>query len=263
MASVAANIINDEHGKPSYYLTYASDISNKIELEQKIATNQNMLQLVFDVIPQAFFKKDKNGNKMSKRLGNAADPFETIETYSADASRWYMISNASPWDNLKFNLEGLDEVRRKFFGTLYNTYSFFALYANIDRFSYKEPEMDIQLRPEIDRWIISRLNTLIEKVKESMDDYEPTKATRLIQEFVVDDFSNWWVRLCRKRFWRGEYEADKISAYQTLYTCMVTIAKLGAPIAPFFMDKLYLDLNNTLDANGILYDLKLYLHFYK
>ncbi|MFM6954732.1 MAG: isoleucine--tRNA ligase [Sphingobacteriaceae bacterium] len=186
---------------------------------------------------------DKNGNKMSKRLGNAVDPFETIETYSADASRWYMISNASPWDNLKFNLEGLDEVRRKFFGTLYNTYSFFALYANIDRFSYKEPEMDIQLRPEIDRWIFSLLNSLIKEVDGYYEDFEPTKAARAIQSFVDEHLSNWYVRLCRRRFWKGEYTEDKISAYQTLYTCLSTISKLMSPIAPFYADRLFLDLN--------------------
>lgn len=188
---------------------------------------------------------DKNGNKMSKRLGNALDPFETIETYSADASRWYMISNAAPWDNLKFNIEGLDEVRRKFFGTLYNTYSFFALYANIDRFSYKEPEMDIQLRPEIDRWIISLLNSLIKEVDGYYEDFEPTKATRAIQNFVDEHLSNWYVRLCRRRFWKGEYTEDKISAYQTLYTCLTTVAKLMSPIAPFFADRLFLDLNSV------------------
>ncbi len=188
---------------------------------------------------------DKNGNKMSKRLGNAADPFETIETYSADASRWYMISNASPWDNLKFNLEGLDEVRRKFFGTLYNTYSFFALYANIDRFSYKEPEMELQLRPEIDRWIISLLNSLIKEVDGYYEDFEPTKAARAIQSFVDEHLSNWYVRLCRRRFWKGEYTDDKISAYQTLYTCLNTVSKLMSPIAPFFADRLFQDLNNV------------------
>jgi len=188
---------------------------------------------------------DKNGNKMSKRLGNAVDPFETIETYSADASRWYMISNAAPWDNLKFNIEGLDEVRRKFFGTLYNTYSFFALYANIDRFSYKEPEMDIQLRPEIDRWIISLLNSLIKEVDGHYEDFEPTKAARAIQNFVDEHLSNWYVRLCRRRFWKGEYTEDKISAYQTLYTCLTTVAKLMSPIAPFFADRLFLDLNSV------------------
>ena len=186
---------------------------------------------------------DKNGNKMSKRLGNAVDPFETIETYSADASRWYMISNASPWDNLKFNIEGLDEVRRKFFGTLYNTYSFFALYANIDRFTYKEAEMDIQLRPEIDRWIISLLNSLVKEVDGYYEDFEPTKAARAIQNFVDEHLSNWYVRLCRRRFWKGDYTDDKISAYQTLYTCLNTVAKLMSPIAPFFSDRLFLDLN--------------------
>ena len=194
---------------------------------------------------------DKNGNKMSKRLGNAADPFETIETYSADASRWYMISNASPWDNLKFNLEGLDEVRRKFFGTLYNTYSFFALYANIDRFSYKEPEMDIQLRPEIDRWIISLLNSLIKEVDGYYEDFEPTKAARAIQSFVDEHLSNWYVRLCRRRFWKGEYTEDKISAYQTLYTCLTTISKLMSPIAPFYADSLFLDLNEVSGKESV------------
>ncbi len=194
---------------------------------------------------------DKNGNKMSKRLGNAADPFETIETYSADASRWYMISNASPWDNLKFNLEGLDEVRRKFFGTLYNTYSFFALYANIDRFSYKDPEMDIQLRPEIDRWIISLLNSLIKEVDGYYEDFEPTKAARAIQSFVDEHLSNWYVRLCRRRFWKGEYTEDKISAYQTLYTCLTTISKLMSPIAPFYADRLFLDLNEVSGKESV------------
>ena len=188
---------------------------------------------------------DKNGNKMSKRLGNTADPFETIETYSADASRWYMISNASPWDNLKFNIESLDEVRRKFFGTLYNTYSFFALYANIDRFTYKEAEMDIQLRPEIDRWIISLLNSLVKEVDGYYEDFEPTKAARAIQNFVDEHLSNWYVRLCRRRFWKGDYTEDKISAYQTLYTCLDTVAKLMSPIAPFFSDRLFIDLNGV------------------
>ncbi|WP_407426403.1 isoleucine--tRNA ligase [Arcticibacter sp.] len=186
---------------------------------------------------------DKNGNKMSKRLGNAVDPFETIEKYSADATRWYMISNASPWDNLKFNEEGLDEVRRKFFGTLYNTYAFFALYANIDKFTYAEPEISSASRPEIDRWIISRLNTLVNDVDGFYDDFEPTRAARVIQEFVDEHLSNWYVRLCRRRFWKGEYTEDKISAYQTLYTCLNTIAKLMSPIAPFFSERLFLDLN--------------------
>ncbi len=188
---------------------------------------------------------DKNGNKMSKRLGNGVDPFATIEKYSADATRWYMISNASPWDNLKFNEEGLDEVRRKFFGTLYNTYAFFALYANIDNFNYAEAEIAIENRPEIDRWIISLLNSLTKEVDTFYADYEPTKAARAIQNFVDEHLSNWYVRLCRRRFWKGEYTEDKISAYQTLYTCLDTISKLMAPISPFFADQLYLDLNNA------------------
>ncbi len=185
---------------------------------------------------------DKNGHKMSKRLGNATDPFETIAEYGPDATRWYMISNANPWDNLKFDIEGIAEVRRKFFGTLYNTYSFFALYANIDNFTYSEAEVPLNERPEIDRWIISELNTLVKIVDEAYADYEPTKAARAISEFVGENLSNWYVRLCRRRFWKGDYAQDKIAAYQTLYTCLLTISKLGAPIAPFFMDKLYRDL---------------------
>ena len=188
---------------------------------------------------------DKNGQKMSKRLGNAVDPFETLAKYGADATRWYMISNANPWDNLKFDVEGIEEVRRKFFGTLYNTYSFFALYANLDGFTYAEAEVPLEKRPEIDRWILSELHTLIAKVKEAFLDYEPTRATRLISDFVQDNLSNWYVRLCRRRFWKGEYEEDKISAYQTLYTCLEVVAKLSAPVAPFFMDKLYRDLNGA------------------
>ncbi|MGJ1431763.1 isoleucine--tRNA ligase [Sphingobacterium spiritivorum] len=188
---------------------------------------------------------DKNGNKMSKRLGNGVDPFATIDHYSADATRWYMISNAAPWDNLKFNTEGLDEVRRKFFGTLYNTYAFFALYANIDKFAYTEPDIAIESRPEIDRWIISLLNSLTKEVDEYLADYEPTKAARAIQNFVDENLSNWYVRLCRRRFWKGEYSEDKISAYQTLYTCLNTIAKLMSPISPFFSDRLFLDLNEV------------------
>ncbi|AJR02729.1 isoleucine--tRNA ligase [Siansivirga zeaxanthinifaciens] len=188
---------------------------------------------------------DKNGQKMSKRLGNAIDPFETLSTYGADATRWYMISNANPWDNLKFDLEGIEEVKRKFFGTLYNTYSFFQLYANLDNFTYAEADIPLDERPEIDRWILSELNTLIQKVDAYYAEYEPTKAARAISDFTQDYLSNWYVRLSRRRFWKGDYQADKISAYQTLYTCMLTIAKLGAPIAPFFMDKLYMDLNGV------------------
>lgn len=186
---------------------------------------------------------DKNGQKMSKRLGNAVDPFETLSTYGADATRWYMISNANPWDNLKFDLDGVAEVKRKFFGTLYNTYSFFSLYTNLDSFSYAEADIPLEERPELDRWILSELHTLIQKVDDYYADYEPTKAARAISDFTQDYVSNWYVRLSRRRFWKGDYQTDKISAYQTLYTCMVTIAKLGAPIAPFFMDRLYLDLN--------------------
>jgi isoleucyl-tRNA synthetase len=185
---------------------------------------------------------DKNGHKMSKRLGNAADPFDTLLEYGPDATRWYMISNANPWDNLKFDLEGIAEVRRKFFGTLYNTYSFFSLYANIDNFKYSEAPIPVNDRPEIDQWIISELNTLIKKVDAAYADYEPTKAARAISDFVQENLSNWYVRLCRRRFWKGEYAQDKIAAYQTLYECLLAISKLGAPIAPFFMDKLYRDL---------------------
>jgi len=186
---------------------------------------------------------DKNGQKMSKRLGNATDPFQTLDTYGADATRWYMIMNANPWDNLKFDLDGIEEVKRKFFGTLYNTYSFFTLYANLDQFKYIETDIPNEVRPEIDRWILSELHTLIQKVDAFYSDYEPTKAARAISEFTQDYLSNWFVRLSRRRFWKGNYETDKISAYQTLYTCMLTVAKLGAPIAPFFMDRLYLDFN--------------------
>jgi isoleucyl-tRNA synthetase len=188
---------------------------------------------------------DKNGQKMSKRLGNAADPFETLAEYGPDATRWYMISNANPWDNLKFDLEGIAEVRRKFFGTLYNTYSFFSLYANIDGFTYAEAEIPLNERPEIDRWILSELHTLIKEVDGFYEDYEPTKAARAISNFVQENLSNWYVRLCRRRFWKGEYGTDKIAAYQTLYTCLLNISKLSAPIAPFFMDKLYRDLTQT------------------
>ena len=191
---------------------------------------------------------DKNGQKMSKRLGNATDPFTTIEEYGPDATRWYMISNANPWDNLKFDIEGIAEVRRKFFGTLYNTYSFFALYANIDGFKYAEAEIPVNERPEIDQWIISELNTLIKNVDGFYADYEPTKAARAISDFVQENLSNWYVRLCRRRFWKGEYASDKIAAYQTLYTCLLTISKLSAPIAPFFMDRLYKDLTATTNS---------------
>jgi len=187
---------------------------------------------------------DKNGNKMSKRLGNVVNPFETIGNFGADATRWYLITNASPWDNLKFDLDGIKEVQRKFFGTLYNTYQFFALYANVDGFSFKEEYIPLENRPEIDRWILSSLNTLIKKVTLAMDDYEPTIAGRLVEEFVDEHLSNWYVRLCRRRFWKGEYEHDKICAYQTLYECLETLVRLIAPISPFFSDAVF----NNLEA---------------
>jgi len=186
---------------------------------------------------------DKNGQKMSKRLGNAVDPFTTLNTFGPDATRWYMISNANPWDNLKFDLDGITEIQRKFFGTLYNTYSFFSLYANLDNFTYAEADIEWKDRPEIDRWILSELHTLIAQVEKFYSEYEPTKATRAISDFVQENLSNWFVRLSRRRYWKGEYAHDKISAYQTLYQCLVTVAKLGAPVAPFFMDRLYKDLN--------------------
>ncbi|MDQ3045931.1 MAG: class I tRNA ligase family protein, partial [Bacteroidota bacterium] len=188
---------------------------------------------------------DKNGQKMSKRLGNAVDPFETIEKYGPDATRWYMITNAAPWDNLKFDIEGIAEVQRKFFGTLHNTYSFFALYANVDGFSFSEHDVPMKDRPEIDRWILSELNTLIKKVDEAFSDYEPHRAGRYIESFVDEHLSNWYVRLCRRRFWKGDYSSDKIAAYQTLYRCLEVIAQISAPIAPFFMDRLFNDLNTV------------------
>ena len=192
---------------------------------------------------------DKNGNKMSKRLGNAVDPFGAIEKYGADAVRWYMITNSQPWDNLKFDEAGVDEVRRKFFGTLYNTYAFFALYANIDKFDYKVADLPHAERPEIDRWILSELNSLILTVDEAYSDYEPTRAGRAISDFVDAHLSNWYVRLSRRRFWRSDDDKDKLSAYQTLYTCLETVARLSSPIAPFFSEQLYRDLNNVTDKN--------------
>ena len=197
---------------------------------------------------------DKNGNKMSKRLGNGVDPFVTLDKQGPDATRWYMITNSQPWDNLKFDMDGIDEVRRKLFGTLYNTYSFFALYANIDGFEYQQPDLPLQERPEIDRWILSELNTLVKTVDEAFGDYEPTRAGRAIQEFVDANLSNWYVRLCRRRFWKGEMTADKISAYQTLYTCLETLARLMSPIAPFFSERMFLDLNSVthrFDAESV------------
>ncbi len=195
---------------------------------------------------------DKNGQKMSKRLGNAVDPFETLKKYGADATRWYMITNAQPWDNLKFDVDGIIEVQRKFFGTLYNTYNgFLAVYANIDNFTYRETEIPYNQRPEIDRWVLSRLNSLVKEVGKAYEEYEPTKAGRLIQDFVCDELSNWYVRLCRRRFWKGEYTEDKISAYQTLYTCLEKVAILSSPIAPFFMDQLFNDLNDVTQKHKV------------
>ncbi len=193
---------------------------------------------------------DKEGKKMSKRLGNAVDPFEVLPEHGPDATRWYMISNANPWDNLKFDIEGVVEVKRKFFGTLYNTYSFMALYANIDEFDYSEADIPLKDRPEIDQWILSELHTLIKNVDEAYGDYEATRAARMISDYVQENLSNWYVRLCRRRFWKGDYGTDKISAYQTLYTCLSTVAKLSAPIAPFFMDQLYRDLDATTQKDG-------------
>lgn len=195
---------------------------------------------------------DKNGQKMSKRLGNAIDPFTTLDQYGPDATRWYMITNAQPWDNLKFDLEGISEVQRKFFGTLYNTYSFFALYANIDSFTYSEASIALNQRPEIDRWILSKLNSLIAEVDAAYTTYEPTKAGRAIQDFVTEQLSNWYVRLCRRRFWKNDDAQDKLAAYQTLYTSLETVALLAAPIAPFFMDQLYTDLNSTKESTQTL-----------
>ncbi|HEY3389965.1 MAG TPA: class I tRNA ligase family protein, partial [Prolixibacteraceae bacterium] len=199
---------------------------------------------------------DANGNKMSKRLNNGVDPFAAIEKYGSDPLRWYMITNSQPWDNLKFDIAGVEEVRRKFFGTLYNTYNFFALYANVDGFTFNEKQIAEEERPELDRWILSLLNSLIKDVTESFENYEPTRAGRAISDFVTENLSNWYVRLSRKRFWGGEYDTDKISAYQTLYTCLETVAKLAAPIAPFYSDQLYCDLNRV---SGREFDVSVHL----
>ncbi|MBQ5524065.1 MAG: class I tRNA ligase family protein, partial [Paludibacteraceae bacterium] len=194
---------------------------------------------------------DKNGNKMSKRLGNAVDPFGAIEKYGSDPLRWYMMTNSAPWDNLKFDEEGVEEISRKFFGTLYNTYSFFALYANVDGFTYAEPDVPTEERQEIDRWILSLLNTLTREVQDALESYEPTRAGRAIQDFVTENLSNWYVRLNRKRFWAGKMDKDKLSAYQTLYTCLETVSLLMAPIAPFYADRIFRDLNAATGRHNV------------
>jgi len=236
-------LIDDRKGYPGDFIAEGVD-----QTRGWFYTLHAIATMVFD---SAAFKNvvsnglvlDKNGQKMSKRLGNAIDPFETLSKYGPDATRWYMITNAQPWDNLKFDLDGITEVQRKFFGTLYNTYSFFALYANIDGFDYSQAEIELSNRPEIDRWILSKLNSLVKDVDTAYAEYEPTRAGRAIQDFVNDQLSNWYVRLCRRRFWKSDDLTDKQSAYQTLYICLETIALLGSPIAPFFMDQLFSDLN--------------------
>jgi isoleucyl-tRNA synthetase len=215
------------------------------------ADDKNVPGLAYKTCVSNGLVLDKNGNKMSKRLGNVIDPFKTINDFGADATRWYLITNASPWDNLRFDLDGIKEVQRKFFGTLYNTYQFFVLYANVDGFSFAENYIPVSERPEIDRWVLSSLNTLIKKVTEAMDDYEPTIAGRLTEEFLDEHLSNWYVRLCRRRFWKGDYEQDKISAYQTLYECLETITRLMAPISPFFSDAVFKNLNTVTNRFNV------------
>ena len=236
-------LIDDRKGFPSDFIAEGVDQTRGWFYTQHVIAALVFDSVAYKNVMSNGLVQDKNGHKMAKSKGNAVEPFGTLAKYGADATRWYMVTNAQPWDNLKFDEEGITEVQRKFFGTLYNTYSFFGLYASIDNFSYAEPEMAINDRPEIDRWILSKLNTLIGSVDGSFEAYEPTKAGRLIQAFVNDELSNWYVRLCRRRFWKGDYTADKISAYQTLYRCLETVAILGSPIAPFFCDQLFQDLN--------------------
>ena len=236
-------LIDDRKGFPSDFIAEGVDQTRGWFYTQHVIAALVFDSVAYKNVMSNGLVQDKNGYKMAKSKGNAVEPFGTLAKYGADATRWYMVTNAQPWDNLKFDEEGITEVQRKFFGTLYNTYSFFGLYASIDNFSYAEPEMAINDRPEIDRWILSKLNTLIGSVDGSFEAYEPTKAGRLIQAFVNDELSNWYVRLCRRRFWKGDYTADKISAYQTLYRCLETVAILGSPIAPFFCDQLFQDLN--------------------
>lgn len=234
-----------------FYTLHAISSLLKEEVQEELRKNgievndEKYPGLAFKTVVSNGLVLDKNGNKMSKRLGNAVDPFETLANYGADATRWYMMTNASPWDNLKFDIDGIKEVTRKFFGTLYNTYQFFILYANVDGFRFAEDYIPVKERPEIDRWILSSLNTLIQTVTEALDDYEPTIAGRAVEEFLDEHLSNWYVRLCRRRFWKGEYEADKISAYQTLFECLETIVRLIAPISPFFSDELFKRLNEV------------------
>ena len=222
-------------------------IDEKLKEHNLVSSSQpgELKGLAYKTVVSNGLVLDKSGNKMSKRLGNVVDPFVTIDSFGADATRWYLITNASPWDSLKFDVEGIKEVQRKFFGTLYNTYQFFALYANVDGFAFKEKYIPVKERPEIDQWILSSLNSLIKNVQENFDAYEPTQAGRAIEDFVDAHLSNWYVRLCRRRFWKGEYEHDKICAYQTLYECLETLCKLMAPVAPFFADWLFNNLNSV------------------
>ena len=238
-------LIDSHKGFPSDFIAEGVDQTRGWFYTQHVIAGLIFDSVAYKNVMSNGLVQDKNGHKMSKSKGNAVEPFEILEKYGPDATRWYMVTNAQPWDNLKFDEEGITEVQRKFFGTLYNTYSFFSLYANIDNFNFKEDEISIEKRPEIDRWILSKLNTLIQTVDEAFEAYEPTKAGRQIQLFVTDELSNWYVRLCRRRFWKGDYSTDKISAYQTLYRCLETVAILSAPIAPFFMDKLFQDLNSV------------------
>jgi len=236
-------MIDDRKGFPSDFIAEGVDQTRGWFYTQHVIAALVFDSVAYKNVMSNGLVQDKNGQKMSKSKGNTVEPFETLAQYGPDATRWYMVTNAQPWDNLKFDEEGIVEVQRKFFGTLYNTYSFFALYANIDNFSFAEPQVDFSKRPEIDRWILSKLNTLIGEVDKAFAAYEPTKAGRLIQGFVSDELSNWYVRLCRRRFWKGDYSEDKISAYQTLYRCLEAVSILSAPIAPFFMDQLFQDLN--------------------
>ncbi len=242
-------LIDDRKGFPSDFIAEGVDQTRGWFYTQHVIAGLVFDSVAYKNVISNGLVQDKHGQKMSKSKGNTVEPFETLSTYGSDATRWYMVTNAQPWDNLKFDSEGITEVQRKFFGTLYNTYSFFSLYANIDGFTFAEPA--VQNRPEIDRWILSKLNSLIKDVKNALDSYEPTKAGRLIQQFVTDELSNWYVRLCRRRFWKGDYTENKISAYQTLYTCLETVAILGSPIAPFYMDQLFSDLNSITGRHEV------------